>query len=225
MGRAVTGFEEITGALKRMKSTSILMAGAVLLILASFSCTTLPAQQPGSPVLVAKTASAGTEFLVRLEETISTKDAKAGDRFQARTLDALTAGDGTVLRPGALLRGHIDKVEPGHKTGRARIWLTFDDVKTPGGWSPLVADVFDIPGVHSVKVDYNKESEIEARNSNRQQDAEAAAAGAFVGAAPGVAALAQRQRSGCGSCSGGSDCFHGCFRNGAGIDARKGHKA
>jgi len=125
--------------------------------------------------------------MVRLEDAISTKDAKGGNRFQARTLEPLIAADGTVLRAGALLRGHVDKVEAAHKTGRARIWLTFDDVKTPNGWSPLVADVFDIPGVHSIKVDYNKESEIEARTSNRQQQAEAAAAGAFVGAAPGVA--------------------------------------
>jgi hypothetical protein len=79
-------------------------------------------------------------------------------------------------------------VEAARKTGRARIWLTFDEVRTPAGWSPLVADLVDIPGVHSVKVDYDREGEIEARTSKHQQEAEAAAAGAFVGAAGGVAA-------------------------------------
>jgi hypothetical protein len=56
------------------------------------------------------------------------------------------------------------------------------------GWAPLVADLADIPGVHSVRVDYEREGEIEARTSTREREAEAAAAGAFVGAAGGVAA-------------------------------------
>lgn len=165
-----------------MKRTGTLFAGLAL-VMGSFGVTPLYAQD----VSLRSIAPSGTEFLVRLEDTISTRDAKTGNRFQARTLEPLAAADGTVLRAGAVLRGHVDKVETGHKTGHARLWLTFDDVRTPNGWSPLVADVFDIPGVHSVKVDYKRESEIEARTSNRQQQAEAAAAGAFVGAAPGVA--------------------------------------
>ncbi len=88
-----------------------------------------------------------------------------------------------ILSPGMEVRGHVDRVEAAHKTGRARIWLTFDEIRTPAGWSPLVADLVDIPGVHSVKVDYDREGEIEARTSKHQQEAEAAAAGAFVGAA------------------------------------------
>jgi hypothetical protein len=168
-----------------MKHCSRLLAGTTLFF-AALGVAPAHAQQSYSTA-GGPTAASGTEFLARLEDTISTKDAKPGNRFQARTLEPLLAADGTVLRPGALLRGHVDKVEAGHKTGRARIWLTFDDVKTPYGWSPLVADIFDIPGVHSIKVDYKKESEIEARTSTRQQQAEAAAAGAFVGAAPGVA--------------------------------------
>lgn len=168
-----------------MKRTYMLLAD-IALVLASLGVAPAYARQASSAVTGSR-APSGTEFMVRLEDAISTKDAKGGNRFQARTLEPLIAADGTVLRAGALLRGHVDKVEAAHKTGRARIWLTFDDVKTPNGWSPLVADVFDIPGVHSIKVDYNKESEIEARTSNRQQQAEAAAAGAFVGAAPGVA--------------------------------------
>jgi hypothetical protein len=168
-----------------MNHTGTLLAG-IALVLASVGVAPTYAKQTSSTAIGSITPS-GTQFLVRLEDTISTKDAQSGGRFQARTLEPLTAADGTVLRAGALLRGHVDRVEEGHKTGRARIWLAFDDVKTLYGWSPLVADVFDIPGVHSIKVDYNKESVIEARTSNRQQQAEAAAAGAFVGAAPGVA--------------------------------------
>jgi hypothetical protein len=132
--------------------------------------------------------SAGTRFIVGLQNNLDTKDAKNGDRFHARTLEPLLTTNGAVLSPGLEVRGHIDKVEAARKTGRARIWLTFDEIKTPVGWSPLVADLVDIPGVHSVKVDYEREGEIEARTSKHQQEAEAAAAGALVGAASRVAA-------------------------------------
>jgi hypothetical protein len=128
-----------------------------------------------------------TRFLIRLQDTLSTKDSKAGERFTARTLEPLASADGTTLTPGAEIRGHVDKIEAAHKTGRARMWLTFDDIKTPDGWIPLVAMVTDVPGVHSIRVDYNREGEIEASSSKRQEALEAAAAGAFVGAAPGVA--------------------------------------
>ena len=68
------------------------------------------------------------------------------------------------------------------------MWLTFDDIRTPDGWVPLVAMVDDVPGVHSIRVDYNREGEIEASTSKRQEALQAAAAGALVGAAAGVAA-------------------------------------
>ncbi len=106
---------------------------------------------------------------------------------QCRHQGGAVRADGTTFTPGAEIRGHVDKIEAAHKAGRARMWLTFDDIKTPDGWIPLVATVTDIPGVHSIRVDYNREGEIEASSSKRQEALEAAAAGAFVGAAPGVA--------------------------------------
>lgn len=134
------------------------------------------------------TVTAGTRFLVGLGDRLNTKDAKAGDRFHARTLEPLATTDGGVLAPGLEIRGHVDKVEVAHQAGRAHMWLTFDEIKTRAGWVPLVADLTDIPGVHSVQVDYDRVGEIEARTSKREQVAEAAAAGAFMGAAGGVAA-------------------------------------
>jgi hypothetical protein len=132
--------------------------------------------------------SAGTRFLASLQDTLSTKDLKAGDHFQVRTLEPLVTPNGETLRPGAEIRGHVDKVEQAHKTGRAKLWLTFDDVKTPEGWLPLVAVVDDVPGVHSLRVDNQREGEIEMQRSKRQDEEAAIAAGAFVGAAAGVAA-------------------------------------
>lgn len=129
----------------------------------------------------------GTRFLASLEAPLSTKDARAGDHFEAATIEPLVAVDGTVLRAGTAIRGHVDKVEEAHKVGRARLWLTFDDIRTPYGWMPMVAVVDDIPGVHSVRVDEQREGEIEAQSDPRKDAEAAAAAGALVGAATGVA--------------------------------------
>ena len=148
----------------------------------------LGAKAPQSADQQAGAVSPSTRFLVGLDDTISTKDTKAGTAFKARTLEPLSTPDGLVLRPGAEIRGHVDKVEQAHQTGRGRLWLTFDDIRTPEGWLPIVAVVSDVPGVHSVRVIYEREGAIENRTSKHQEEAQAAAAGAFVGAAPGVVA-------------------------------------
>jgi hypothetical protein len=129
----------------------------------------------------------GTRLLIGLQDGLSTKSDKAGKRFVATTLEPVTTAEGSVIPAGVQIRGHIDKVQSAGKTGRARMWLTFDDIGTPRGWRPLVAQLIDAPGVHSIHVLYDHEGEIQAASSKRQQVMEAAAAGAFVGAASGVA--------------------------------------
>jgi hypothetical protein len=173
-----------------MKRITMLPAMAALLAL-MFGSGMLACAQDQSTDTSAPTApkdvTQGTRFLISLEEPLSTQDLKAGYQFHARTLDPVTSADGTTLPSGAEIRGHVDKVEAAHKTGRARMWLTFDDIRTPDGWIPLVAMVDDVPGVHSVRVVYEREGEIEANSSKRGDALDAAAAAAFVGAATGVA--------------------------------------
>jgi hypothetical protein len=175
-----------------MKGASFLMALAALLTLSVFEASPAHAQaqagatkaSPGAPNQVVD----GTRFLAALEDPLSTKDGKAGNPIKVRTLEPLQTSEGGMVPAGAEIRGHIDKVEQGHQTGRARLWLTFDDIQTRAGWVPIVAIVSDIPGVHSLRVSRDKEGEIEARSSRGQDQATAAAAGAFVGAMPGAVA-------------------------------------
>lgn len=173
-----------------MKRTILLPAMAALLTLTFASVKPASAQDRSSnsgSSAAPNEVPPGTRFLIRLNDELGSQDSKAGRRFTARTIEPLASADGTTLPTGAEVRGHIDKVEAAGKTGRARMWLTFDDIQTPDGWMPLVAMVDDVPGVHSIRVDYDREGEIEASSSKRQEAVEAAAAGALVGAAAGVA--------------------------------------
>jgi hypothetical protein len=175
-----------------MKRMTMLPAVAALILLTLAAI--LPAYAQNQSTTVAGSSAApnevapGTRFLVGLQDVLSTKDSKKGDEFTARTLVPLISAGGTGLAAGAEVRGHVDKVESAGKTGRARMWLAFDDIKTPDGWMPLVAMVDDAPGIHSVRVDFNREGEIEASTNKRQEAVQAAAEGALVGAAPGVIA-------------------------------------
>jgi hypothetical protein len=50
-----------------------------------------------------------------------------------------------------------------------------------------VADLIDAPGVHAIRVLYDREGEIRATTSKQEDAAFAAAEAAFVGAEPGIA--------------------------------------
>ena len=129
----------------------------------------------------------GTKFLVRLEDELQTKGTRENSRFKVRTLEPLEAGSGIYLPPGAEIRGHVSRVESAGIAGRAKIWLTFDGIRTRFGELPIVAEVVSVPGDHSVRTGGpQREGLIEGRTSTQQAAAEAAAAGAALGAVKGV---------------------------------------
>ena len=128
----------------------------------------------------------GTKFLVRLEDELGTKGTQENAKFKVKTLEPLEAGSGIYLPSGAEIHGHISHVEPAGVAGRAKLWLTFDEIRTKFGSLPIVAEVVSVPGDHSVKSANTKEGLIEGRSSNQHDAAEAAAAGAAIGAVKGV---------------------------------------
>ena len=128
----------------------------------------------------------GTKFLVKLEDELGTKGTQDNTPFKVKTLEPLEAGSGIYLPPGAEIRGHISHVEPAGVAGRAKLWLTFDEIQTRFGVLPIVAEVVSVPGDHSVKPSPKQEGLIEGRSSTQQDAAQAAAAGAAIGAVKGV---------------------------------------
>ncbi len=128
----------------------------------------------------------GTKFLVRLEDELGTKGTQENTKFKVKTLEPLQAGSGIYLPPGAEIHGHISRVEPAGVAGRAKLWLTFDEIHTRFGALPVVAEVTGVPGDHSVKTGTSQEGLIEGRTSTQHDAAQAAAAGAAIGAVKGV---------------------------------------
>lgn len=128
----------------------------------------------------------GTRFLVGLEQELNTKALRQNEEFAVRTLEPLEAGQGIYLPAGAVIRGHISRVEPAGTTGRAKIWLTFDEIRTRFGKLPIVAEVASVPGDHSINSGPLQEGVIEGRSGSQKDAAQAAAAGAAMGALKGV---------------------------------------
>lgn len=128
----------------------------------------------------------GTRFLVSLESDLNTKEVHKNQPFHVRTLEPLEAGQGNYLPPGAVIVGHVSRVDPAGTTGRAKIWLTFDEIQTRFGKLPIVAEVASVPGDHSIKAGALQEGVIEGRSSTQKDAAQAAAAGAAMGAMHGV---------------------------------------
>ncbi len=171
-----------------MNRSAFVFCHAAMLAASLSLPTSAIAQSASTTQPVPASVPDGTRFLVRLEDKLSTRDHKAGKKFKAKTLEPLATPEGIVLPPGAEVRGHISRVEPAALTGRARMWIAFDEIKTPAGKMPLIADVIGVPGEHSVRAGDTREGEIAARTSRGKQEIEAAVAGAAIGAVAGAAA-------------------------------------
>src|SRR5438270_10933504 len=167
----------------------------------------MPQNGTEAPRAVINAIPNGTHFLVGLSTELSTGKHNVNKKFEVKTLEPLESTNGNIIPPGAKIRGHISRIEPAGLTGRARLWLTFDDIDTHHGWLPVVAFVSSVPGEFSVKPGESKEGEIEARTSKGTRDLEAAAAGAAIGATVGAKATHSGKGAVAGAAAGGGAGF------------------
>jgi hypothetical protein len=125
----------------------------------------------------------GTQFLVRLNDKLDTRELKPGKHFKAKLAEDLTAANGAVIPRGKTIKGHVSSVEPGF---HARLLLTFDEIDTGHGSMPIIATIVSVPADHSVKIP-DEEGDLERKGMSTQRTIEAAAVGAGVGAVAGGA--------------------------------------
>ena len=210
------------------KTVPFWAAGAAgILLLCGIFASTIPAaarqNRSGSLPSQNDLVRDGTHFLVRLDQEMNTGKEKVSKKFEVRTVEPLETSTGYVIPPGAKIVGHISRVEPAAVTGRARLWLSFDDIETKRGTLPIVAEVSSVPGEYSVRPGESKEGEIEARTSKGTQVLEATAGGAAMGSAAGVAAHNGKEAA-VGAAAGGVAAFLVSSGFGQELDLPKGTK-
>lgn len=117
-------------------------AGVFALALVSLGIETLGQRRPALRTPAARpaaqstyTVAAGTRFRVRMNETISSRTAKRGDRFTVTVREPVYSTTGVVVVPvGSEVVGRVDAVQPAVKGGRVgEIDATFIELKLPNG--------------------------------------------------------------------------------------------
>jgi hypothetical protein len=94
-------------------------------------------QPPPAPVSVS--IPAGTTLAIRIDQRISVKTSRAGDRFTGEIVDPILASDNSVLVPkGALVGGVVDvSHRRGHFKGRSTLELRLTSLTLNGTLYPL----------------------------------------------------------------------------------------
>lgn len=129
---------------------------------------------------------AGTRFLVELRDKLEGKKIKRGKDFEARTLEALRASDGSVISAGAKLKGRVSSVQDN------KMLLRFEQIETSRGRAPIVATVVNVIGEKDVRKKAGEEGEIRASGGRGKSTAIGAAVGAGIGAAVGASQAGQK---------------------------------
>jgi hypothetical protein len=149
------------------------------LFLAAASLALVAQDTPPAPV---NAVPQGTIALIQLTDRLDSHTAKAGDHFQARLAEPLATASGMAIETGRKIKGHVSAVLPGLQT---RLLLSFDEIESAAGWSPLIATVTGVPGEHGLK-QIGEEGQIGRQGMSKEQIAEAVVVGAGQGAEAGM---------------------------------------
>ncbi len=127
----------------------------------------------------------GTRFIVKLKDTLDTRNLQQGKHFKAELREDLVTPSGLIVPKGRTVKAHVATFERGY-TG-ARMMLAMDELETRHGWVPLIATVTGVPGDPSIK-STGQEGEITQKGPDKKRVITNAAIGAGIGAASGAAA-------------------------------------
>ena len=119
-------------------------AFAILLLFSGSGAAILQAQEGAQPAPVAVTAPAvsnpsfkvekGTQILLSMINSVSTKTASDGDRVYLETVFPVMSGKRMVIPPGSYVAGTVIRVKrPGRVKGRGEFFLKFDSLTLPNG--------------------------------------------------------------------------------------------
>ena len=130
----------------------------------------------GAPATLAQEIPAGTRFAVELRDKLEAKHVKRGKEFNARTIEALHASDGSVIPAGTKVRGRVAYARDNEMV------LDFFRIETRRGRIPISATVVSVPGEKDVKRKAGREGEVKSEGGR----AKSAGIGALIGAGAGA---------------------------------------
>ena len=80
------------------------------------------------------TVAANSLMRLRLNDTLSSKNAKVGDQFSSTTVDPVYAKGFQVIPPGSIVTGHVTHVtRAGRKSNAGSLNVAFTHVELPNG--------------------------------------------------------------------------------------------
>lgn len=121
--------------MKTNYTTRFLIVFSILIampVIASAQRTKPRLRRPAPRVVTPPVVPVGTNLKIRLNETLSSKESRAGDKFTATVMDPVRFNEAT-------LHGHIRSiVKSGKVTGRTTMNLAFDSINLPDGRNGVV---------------------------------------------------------------------------------------
>lgn len=169
-----------------MKSTysKLFLVALVTLVslpaIASAQTTKPRIRRATTPRRVVPLVPVGTNLKVRLEDTLSSKDSRAGDKFTVTVLDPVRFNEATV-------RGHIRSiVKSGKIKGRTTMNLAFDSITLPDGRTGTLHGY--VTRVYDSNARSDEEGGVQSEGRGKQtikRGGIGATAGAIIGALAG----------------------------------------
>jgi hypothetical protein len=129
----------------------------------------------------------GTQLVVKLTSTLSTKGSEEGDPWAGKVAEPLFAGGQEVVPANSTVRGHVTFMKPaGRATGRGEMRLVAETISVPEqGTFTIVAQLQDAQDNNGSKVK-DSEGTVEGPGKSAKKTAKEAGIGAAVGAGGGL---------------------------------------
>jgi len=172
-----------------MKREDLLRAIS-LFMLFTFLLTALPAQAntqrsrrtAGNSQNVNVTLPADKYFLLRMNNDLSSEEARVGDKFTATVVDPVYHRGREVVPAGSIVGGHVTSVEPARRKSQAgTLGVRFDYIKLPNGTRRAIdGSLSEVLEKGSGKVD--EEGRIKGGSSKKRNIV-------FIGGGAGTGAL------------------------------------
>lgn len=166
---------------------AILFAGTVFDVSAQTKRRTRRKKTATKPVIPYYTVPADTVMRVRLNQELSSKTARVGDRFTTTVTEPVYAGAGVEVIPiGSTIGGRVTVVNKAQRRKPGNLTVAFDSVQLPNGRRAAINGSLSTLQADDVNAD--NEGTVKG-TSNKKRDAVfiggGAAGGALIGAIAG----------------------------------------